>query len=375
MLYYDQLNIIAKHLHKTTSPTPNPPEDTLPIPDPPHSVDNSTVIRSVQLSIIDQSDLGKSFTLKELKKRPDWNEWRQARYTMLNSYHDQGMFGAPMEAPQNVNIHHMLWKYSIKMDGVRKARMVCDGSPRQGTITLGHTFANSVDAASEHLFWAVVAEKGLIAYGADVSNAFAEAPPPIHPLYMRIDDAYRDWWEHHLGKPPIPPHHTVVRVQNAIQGHPESSRLWEKLIDHILTKIGFLPTTHEPCLYSGTINGHYTLFLRQVDDFAIATINEEEAHQIIMHINRYLRLPIHNLGIIKRYNGMDVEQTRHYIKLHQTKYLTKMSSSHPWIDANVTNTPLPFASDPKSLNQLLNRAVPTTISEQAALEQRMGIKY
>jgi hypothetical protein len=218
---------------------------------------------------------------------------------MLNSYHDQGMFGAPMEAPQNVNIHHMLWKYSIKMDGVRKARMVCDGSPRQGTITLGHTFANSVDAASERLFWAVVAEKGLIAYGADVSNAFAEAPPPIHPLYMRIDDAYRDWWEHHLGKPPIPPHHTVVRVQNAIQGHPESSRLWEKLIDHILTKIGFLPTTHEPCLYSGTINGHYTLFLRQVDDFAIATINEEEANQIIMHINRYLRLPIHNLGIIK----------------------------------------------------------------------------
>jgi hypothetical protein len=116
---------------------------------------------------------------------------------------------------------------------------------------------------------------------------------------MRIDDAYRDWWEHHLGKPPITPHHTVVRVQNAIQGHPESSRLWEKLIDHILTKIGFQPTTHEPCLYSGTINGHYTLFLHQVDDFAIATINEEEANQIIMHINRYLRLPIHNLGIIK----------------------------------------------------------------------------
>ncbi len=68
------------------------------------------------------------------------------------------------------------------MDGVRKAHMVCDGSPRQGTITLGHTFANSVDAASKRLFWAVVAEKGLIAYGADVSNAFAEAPPPIHPL-------------------------------------------------------------------------------------------------------------------------------------------------------------------------------------------------
>jgi len=34
------------------------------------------------------------------------------------------------------------------MCGTRKAQMVCDGSPRQGTITLGHTFANSLDAPS-----------------------------------------------------------------------------------------------------------------------------------------------------------------------------------------------------------------------------------
>jgi hypothetical protein len=53
MLYYDQLNIIAKHLHETTLPIPNPPKNTLPIPDPPDSVaDNSAVIRSVQLSIM-----------------------------------------------------------------------------------------------------------------------------------------------------------------------------------------------------------------------------------------------------------------------------------------------------------------------------------
>jgi hypothetical protein len=367
MLHYDQLNIIAKHLQEPPLP---------PSTDTPQSVhDTSAVICSIQDQSIDQNDLGKSFTLKDLKKRPDWNKWQQARYTMLNSYHDQGMFGAPMEAPKHVNIHHMIWKYLIKMDGVRKACMVCDGSPRQGTITLGHTFANSVDATSERLFWAVVAEQGLIAYGADVSNAFAEAPPPVHPLYMRIDEAYRDWWENHLEKPPIPAHHTVVRVQNAIQGHPESSRLWEKLIDQILITIGFQPTTHEPCLYSGTINGHYTLFLRQVDDFAIATINEDEANKIIKQINTYLQLPIHNLGIITRYNGMDVEQTRHYIKIHQHKYLTKLSHSHTWIHDTETTNPIPFASDPKSLTLLLNCATPATAAEQAALEHRMGIKY
>ncbi len=227
MLYYDQLNIIGQHLKNAYTAQPaeirqiNQQERPMAAPNiPPPGVSSS--------------DLGQFFTLKQLKKRNDWELWRKARYKMFDSYADQGMFSDPMPAPQAANIHHMLWRYTIKMCGTRKARMVCDGSARQGTITLGHTFANSLDAPSERLFWAIVAKKGLTAYGADCSNAFAEAPPPKHPLFMRIDEAFKDWWENHLKRPPIPPDCTVVRVNNAIQGHPESPRLWEKLIDQIL---------------------------------------------------------------------------------------------------------------------------------------------
>jgi hypothetical protein len=68
--------------------------------------------------------------------------------------------------------------------------MVCYGNPHQkGTVTLGHTYANTLDAASERLFWALVAKEGLIAIGADVTNAFAEAPAPKAPLYLYIDEA------------------------------------------------------------------------------------------------------------------------------------------------------------------------------------------
>jgi hypothetical protein len=231
MLYYDQLNVIGQHITLDDAFTPL------------------------------ESDLGKFFTLKQLKQRPDWHLWCKARYKMLNSYQDQGMFSDPMPTPADANIHHMLWRYTIKMCGTRKAQMVCDGSARQDTITLGHTFANSLDAPSEQLFWAIVAKKGLVAFGADCSNAFAEAPPPKHPLFMRIDEAYRDWWENHLKRPPIPPEYTIVSVHNAIQGHPESPRLWEKLIDKILCNIGLKPTKHEPCLYHGRYKGHYMLFM------------------------------------------------------------------------------------------------------------------
>jgi hypothetical protein len=168
-----------------------------------------------------KKDLGQSFTLKQIRKWSDWDQWCKERYKMLYSYYNQGMFSKPMEALMHANIHHMLWHYSIKMCGARMARMVCDSSAWQGTITLGHTFANSLDAPSEHLFWAIVAKRGLTAYGADCSNAFVKAPPPKHPLYMRIDEAYQNWWVNHMGRSPIPLAKTVVQIQNSIEGHPE----------------------------------------------------------------------------------------------------------------------------------------------------------
>jgi hypothetical protein len=49
---------------------------------------------------MNQEDLGKTFKLKELKARPDWNMWQQARYKMLDDYSSQDMFSDPMMEPK-----------------------------------------------------------------------------------------------------------------------------------------------------------------------------------------------------------------------------------------------------------------------------------
>jgi len=102
---------------------------------------------------------------------------------MINQFQEQGMFSEPQPLPQNPSALHMLWTYILKVCGTKKARMVCNGNPRQKeTIVLGHTYASSFDAASERLFWTIAAKEGMVAIGANVSNAFAEAPPPKEPL-------------------------------------------------------------------------------------------------------------------------------------------------------------------------------------------------
>jgi hypothetical protein len=89
----------------------------------------------------------------------------------------------------------------------------------------------------------------LICEGYDVGNAFAEAPAPTSPFFMKPDAQFRQWWEEHLGKDPIPEGY-VIPVKKALQGHPESPRLWDKYISKIITEeLGLQSTVHEPCLY------------------------------------------------------------------------------------------------------------------------------
>jgi hypothetical protein len=104
------------------------------------------------------------------------------------------------------------------------------------------------------ILYAVLAVENLLIYGADVSNAFAKAPSPKQGFCIWPDKAFLEWWASKKDeRKPIPPGY-VIPVFLAMQGHPESLRQWECLIDKILCNMGFIPTVHEPCLYSGLIN-------------------------------------------------------------------------------------------------------------------------
>lgn len=394
-LYFDQMNAFAQHIytadeehkrqyHNAENQGPVDFQDILPEQFP-NSTSHIDVIRVTNDSINTElpaepppqdPDLGKMFTKKEVKQRSDWPEWRLSQFKQLDQYNTQGMFSEPMVLPTGMGASYMHWTYLWKLCGTKKARMVFDGARNRKATALGYTYANSVDAPSERLFWALVAKQGLIAIGADVSNAFAEAPPPKMPLFMYIDEAFRDWWENHLKRPPIPPECNVVRVCKAIQGHPESPRLWEKHIDKILRKMGLQPTRHEPCLYSGTVKGQIVLFLRQVDDFSVAAADANTCSKIIAYINSQMSMDVKDLGLITRFNGVDVFQTKWYIKITCEKYITKMLQHHDWLlKAPPPIHPLPLPSDAEFARSLEQATPPATIHEKDRLRTQMGFNY
>jgi hypothetical protein len=90
--------------------------------------------------------------------------------------------------------------------------------------------------------------ENLLIFGADMSNAFAEAPPPKQSFYIHLDLAFREWWVRHKKRSPIPLG-MVIPILSAMQGRPESPRLWKKHSDAILCKCGFvLQFTNHVCI-------------------------------------------------------------------------------------------------------------------------------
>ncbi len=184
-------------------------------------------------------------TRDKLLKQPDWHEWQESEFLQLHQYDAQGMFGTPVPQEDGMAVFHSVWTYAIKaVDSRKKARWACDGSPRSGQAQiLNETYANCVDQTSARLFYAIAAAENLTVYGADVSNAFSEAPPPKQGFYIDPAWAFHDWWVQHKKRPPIQPRE-VIPILSAMQDHPESPRLWEKHADANLT--GMRPYPNGP---------------------------------------------------------------------------------------------------------------------------------
>ncbi len=82
----------------------------------------------------------------------------------------------------DVNVLPMIWTYLTKTCGRKKARCVANGTPHlKGSVTLANTYATCLEQSTgAGMFWAICALKNRRVYGADASNAFAEAPHLKH---------------------------------------------------------------------------------------------------------------------------------------------------------------------------------------------------
>jgi hypothetical protein len=86
---------------------------------------------------------------------------------------------------------------------------------------------------------------------------------------MRFDQVFKDLWKTWHPDILLPPDAVVAILKN-IQGHTEGPSLWAIRCHSVIVTLKFKNTTLALCLYHGTFNGKFVLFLHMVDDFPIA---------------------------------------------------------------------------------------------------------
>jgi hypothetical protein len=229
------------------------------------------------------------------------------------------------------------------------------------------------------LFFALAAARGQRVYITDATNAYANAPPPTFKSYLAIDDTYADWYHDKYPDRPRITKGMVLPIIKALQGHPEAGRLWEELINSILVdKMKLENCTHEQSLYHGTFNGEKILVCRMVDDISIACDDRKTADMFVASIEESgIKIRVEEDG--DRYNGVDVDQTRDYIKLSCESFIDRMLLSHGWTTPGARETDrhdvVPLT--PGKAHNLMS-AEPGPMegtAEHAALEKQMGFGY
>jgi hypothetical protein len=164
-----------------------------------------------------------------------------------------------------------------------------------------------------------------------------------------------------------------------MQGHPELPRLWEKHADSILQGLGLRPTVHEPCLYLSVVDRKGVIFKRRVVNIAIAAPDERMTNILLDLIDHELSIPMKRQGYLDMYNGIDVNQTRDYIKILSKSFIDKICKKYlkSWVQhfTSTEDPPTPLPTDPtwfKKFNAAVGNSDPKVQDE---LAKKMQLTY
>jgi hypothetical protein len=119
--------------------------------------------------------------------------------------------------------------------------------------------------------------------------------------------------------------------------------------------------------------------MQQVDDFAITATDATTLDILMDMIDDRLKIPIKRQGYLDMYNGVDVHQTRYYIKINLTTYANNIFEPYftTWMKTAYStparSTPLP--SDPTWLKKFNAAIGDPDKKAQAQLAKSMQLNY
>lgn len=237
-------------------------------------------------------------TIQEALARDDSKSWKKAISEELESLKENEVWDL-VEKPKDRKIVGTKWVFKVKRDDHGnperyKARLVAKGFTQQWGQDYDETFSPVVRFETIRALIAISAAEGLVLHQMDVATAFLNGEID-EEIYVKQPEGFGVKGKEHL----------VCRLKKSLYGLKQSPRCWNVMLARVLSKMGFVQTNEDPCLY--VLNQPEKIYLAiYVDDLLIAGKSEIEIKKIKKSLHDTFK--VKDLGPLNHFLGVRILQ-------------------------------------------------------------------
>ena len=110
----------------------------------------------------------------------------------------------------------------------------------------------------------------------------------------------------------------VCRIKKSLYGLNQAPRAWYAKIDGFLLSLSFVRCKSDPNVYLNLIHGSLMIIFLYVDDLLITGSSKKEITSLKDAMNHAFSMT--DLGLLSQFLGLEISQSQHGIKVHQSKY-------------------------------------------------------
>jgi hypothetical protein len=234
--------------------------------------------------------------------------------------------------PKHEKAINTKWVFRVKKDerGVvirNKARLVVQGFYQIEGLDYDEVFAPVARLESIRLFLAYASYMQFIVYQLDIKSAFLYGK--IHEdIYVNQPPGFED---HEF------PNH-VFKLNKALYGLHQAPRAWYETLSQHLMQNGFSRGTIDQTLFTKKVNDDLLLVQIYVDDIIFGSTNVEMCKDFEKLMKSQFEMSA--MGVMTFFLGLQVQQSKYGIYIHQSKYVNDVLSRFKMLDCKVASTPV-----------------------------------
>lgn len=291
---------------------------------PKHLVDYVTLATAMSAVV---EDAPRSFA--ELSSRPDQSTWWGACKEEMSALERNGTYTLTKLPPGRKAIDCM-WLFKNKLNAAgefvrAKARLVAKGCSQQEGVDFQDTYAPVARMVTVRTLLAVINYQGLHASHLDIENAFLHGDLS-EEIYMRQPPGF-------VEDPEL-----VCRLHKSLYGLKQASRQWNQRFDAFVTKLGFVRSSYDKCLYILSRGSTRVYLLLYVDDILLCSMESEALEFVKAALAK--EFPCKDLGVLSSFLGIDIKRSASGMTLSQPGYIKCLLERFGMSDCCPISTPM-----------------------------------